>query len=142
MGNKVIVLLAEDNPADKMLFEIGINKSSLNAQVYWVTDGVRVMDFLHNRDEYVDTPMPDIVILDLNMPRKDGKQVVKEIKRDANLKDIITVVLTTSDADIDRQTCMKNGADAFMIKPLEFGEIANIVKQIEEIWTKKSTVLF
>ncbi|ARN57552.1 response regulator [Sedimentisphaera salicampi] len=134
MGRKVNILLAEDNPADKMLFEIGINKSSLDAQIFWVTDGVQVMDFLHNAGDFADSPKPDIVILDLNMPRKDGREVVKEIKRNKLTEKIITIVFTTSDADADRQVCLKAGADRFIIKPLEFDGITKIVKEIESIW--------
>ncbi|AQQ09124.1 Response regulator rcp1 [Sedimentisphaera cyanobacteriorum] len=134
MGKKVNILLAEDNPADKMLFEIGIKKSNMDAQIFWVTDGVQVMDFLHNAGDFADSPKPDIVILDLNMPRKDGREVVKEIKKNKLTEKIITIVFTTSDAETDRHVCIKAGADRFIIKPLEFDGITKIVKEIESIW--------
>jgi len=114
MDEKVTILLAEDNPADKMLFEVGLRGSRLESSLHWVKDGVEVMDFLNRRGQYSDAPRPDIAILDLNMPRKGGKQIVEEIKSDGDLKDIITIVLTTSDADIDRQSCYACGGGKFM----------------------------
>ena len=136
MDNKVTILLAEDNPADKMLFEVGLRSSRLKAALHWVKDGVQVMDFLHKVGIYADAPRPDIAILDLNMPRKGGREIVEEIKQDTSLKDIITVVLTTSDADTDRKSCYECGADKFMIKPLEFTGIQKIIREIENLWFK------
>ena len=137
MDKKVIILLAEDNPADKMLFEVGLRSSRLDTQLYWVKDGVQVMDFLRNTGEYPEAPTPDIAILDLNMPRKGGKQIVEEIKADSELKSILTIVLTTSDADTDRQSCYNSGVDKFMIKPLEFTGIQKIIREIEKLWFKE-----
>ncbi len=136
MDNKVTILLAEDNPADKMLFEVGLRSSRLKATLHWVKDGVQVMDFLRKVGIYADAPRPDIAILDLNMPRKGGRQIVEEIKGDNSLKDILTVILTTSDADTDRKGCYEGGADKFMIKPLEFTGIQNIIREIENLWFK------
>ncbi len=136
MDNKVIILLAEDNPADKMLFEVGLRTSRLNVALHWVKDGVQVMEFLHKEGIYTDAPRPDIAILDLNMPRKGGRQIVEEIKNDDTLKDILTVILTTSDADTDRKGCYEGGADKFMIKPLEFTGIQHIIREIEHLWFK------
>lgn len=136
MDENVIILLAEDNPADKMLFEVGLRTSRLKAQLHWVKDGVQVTDFLNNNGEYKNAPKPNIAILDLNMPRKGGKQIVEEIKKDPKFKNILTIVLTTSDADTDRKGCYDCGADKFMIKPLEFTGIQQIIKEIEKLWFK------
>ncbi|MFI4910055.1 MAG: response regulator [Sedimentisphaeraceae bacterium JB056] len=134
MDNKVTILLAEDNPADKMLFEVGLRSSRLDAELCWVKDGVQVMNFLKKEDVYSDAPKPEIAILDLNMPRKGGQQIVEEIKSNEKLKDILTIVLTTSDAETDRQNCYNSGVDKFMIKPLEFTGIQEIIKEIEKLW--------
>lgn len=136
MDNKVKILLAEDNPADKMLFEVGLKNSRMDVDLYWVQDGVQVIDFLHKKGKYQDVPKPDIAILDLNMPRKGGVEVVQEIKKDPELKNILTVILTTSDAEADKTDCYEGGADKFIIKPLEFSGIQEIIKQIERLWFK------
>ena len=136
MSKKVVILLAEDNPADKMLFEVGLRGSRLEAELHWVKDGVHVMEFLSCSGEYADTPKPDIAILDLNMPRKDGRQIVEAIKSSNEHKDILTIVLTTSDAATDKKSCYDLGADKFMIKPLEFTGIQEIIRQIEKLWFK------
>ncbi len=134
MSDKVVILLAEDNPADKMLFEVGLRESRLKPELHWVQDGVKVMELLRNEGEYADAPKPDIAIVDLNMPKKGGVEIVKEIKSDENLKHILTIVLTTSDADADKQNCYDSGADKFMIKPLEFTGIKAVIEQIEKLW--------
>lgn len=133
MDNKITILLAEDNPADKMLFEVGLRSSRFDTQLHWVKDGVEVMDFLRNSDN----SKPDIAILDLNMPRKGGRQIVEEIKTDDKLKSILTIILTTSDAATDKQNCYDSGVDKFMIKPLEFTGIQKIIKEIEKLWFKE-----
>ena len=127
-------MLAEDNPADKLLFEIGLKNSRLNIELHWVQDGVEVMNFLRKDGKYHNAPKPNIAILDLNMPRKSGVEVVEEIKADEELKDILTIVLTTSDAQSDMRDCYDVGADKFMVKPLEFTGIKDIVKEIESLW--------
>jgi CheY-like chemotaxis protein len=137
MNDKVTILLAEDNPADKMLFEVGLRSSRMQVDLHWVKDGVQVMEFLRKTDQYEQAPTPDIAILDLNMPKKGGKQIVEEIKADEVLKNILTVVLTTSDAETDRQGCYDSGVDKFMIKPLEFTGIQEIIKEIEKLWFRE-----
>ena len=99
-----------------------------------VRDGVEAMDFLKRRGDYVGAPRPDLVLLDLNMPRKDGREVLSEVKQDAELRSIPIVVLTTSDSEQDVIKTYDVQANCFVTKPVDFQQFSKIVKEIKQFW--------
>ena len=129
-----IILLAEDNPADAELTREAMRESKIRNTLYHVRDGVEVMDFLRNKGEYRDMPRPDVILLDLNMPRKDGRKTLAEIKQDPDLKSIPVVVLTTSDAEEDIIRSYDLHANCYVTKPLDLDEFSKVVAGIENFW--------
>ena len=99
-----------------------------------VSDGVQAMDFLHNKGEYAASPRPDLIILDLNLPGKDGREVLGEIKGDANLKTIPVIVMTTSQAEEDILKSYNLHANCYITKPIDLDQFIRVIKSIEEFW--------
>ncbi|MEH2152421.1 MAG: response regulator [Nostoc sp.] len=128
------VLLVEDNPGDAQLTRIALEESKISIHLNVVEDGVEAMAFLRKQDKYVKAAHPDIVLLDLNLPRKDGREVLAEIKGDENLKRIPVVVLTTSQAEEDILKAYNLCANCYITKPVDFDQFVKIVQSIENFW--------
>lgn len=130
----VEILLIEDNPGDVDLTKEALEESKLHNNLYVVNDGVAACDFLFKRGEYLDAPTPDLILLDLNLPKKDGREVLCEIKSDQTLKRIPVVVMTTSDAEEDIVKAYDSHANCYVKKPVDFNRFIEVVKQIEDFW--------
>jgi two-component system response regulator len=133
-ASQIHVLLAEDNPADVRLTEEGFKESKLNIQLSVVADGVKALAYLRRTASYADAPRPDLILLDLKMPRKSGHAVLMELKSDDQLKDIPVIILTTSDRDDDVRDAYRSHANSYIVKPIDFEQFRNVVRQIEEFW--------
>lgn len=130
----VEILLAEDNPGDVKLTRKALEQGKLVNNLHVVTDGVEAMQYLRGEGEYAGTPRPDLVLLDLNMPRKDGREVLEDIKHDDELKRIPVVVLTSSDAEEDVVESYDLHANAYLTKPVDFDGFMDIVGTLENFW--------
>jgi len=135
-GNPVEILLAEDNPGDVTLSKKALEQGKLANNLHVVTDGVEALDFLRQTGEYDDTPRPDLILLDLNMPRKDGQDVLKELKADDDLCRIPVVVLTSSESEEDIAKSYELNANAYLTKPVDFDGFIEIVNRLENFWFK------
>jgi two-component system, chemotaxis family, response regulator Rcp1 len=130
----VEILLVEDNPGDADLARETLTNSKIKNTLHVVSDGEKAMDFLRKRGEYTLVPRPDIILLDLNLPRKDGREVLAEIKQDDDLKRIPVVVLTSSKADEDVIKSYNLHANCYITKPLDFFQFTKVVHSIENFW--------
>lgn len=130
----VEILLVEDNPGDARLTEEAFKDSRLLNSMHRVSDGVEALSYLRQEGQYATATRPDIILLDLNMPRKDGREVLAEIKEDPDLKSIPVVVLTTSDADTDVMKSYELHANCYITKPVDLEKFMNIVQRIEDFW--------
>jgi len=130
----VEILLAEDNPGDVKLTRKALDKGQVLNNLHVVNDGIEAMDFLQSRGEYADSPRPDLVLLDLNMPRMSGRDVLEEIKTDAELKRIPVVILTSSAAEEDIVQSYDLHANAYLTKPVDFDGFMDVISRIEEFW--------
>jgi two-component system response regulator len=128
------ILLVEDNPADVRLTREALKEAKVRNQLYVVEDGVAAMEFLLRKGKYADVPRPDLILLDLNLPKKDGRQVLQEIKQDPDLKRIPVVVLTTSQAEEDIVRSYNLHANCYVTKPVDLDQFITIVKSIEDFW--------
>lgn len=128
------ILLVEDNPGDIRLTQEALKEGTIRNELHVVKDGVEAIDFLKRKGKYTNSPTPDIILLDLNLPRKDGREVLAEIKADDNLKLIPVIILTTSDADLDVQKSYKLHANCFITKPVDLDQFIFIIRQIETFW--------
>jgi two-component system, chemotaxis family, response regulator Rcp1 len=127
------ILLVEDNPGDAQLAVEGL-KDKVNNSLHHVEDGVEAMRFLHREGRYAHAPRPDLILLDLNLPRKDGCEVLADIKADRALKLIPVVVLTTSAAERDLVRTYDLNANAYIVKPLDLDQFIEVVHAIESFW--------
>lgn len=130
----VEILLVEDNPGDARLTFEALKDASVANRIHHVVDGEQAMAFLRKQGPYAEVPTPDIVLLDLNLPRKNGREVLTEMKSDSVLKVIPVVTLTTSSAHEDVKTCYSLGANAYIVKPVEFDQFLSVVKSFESFW--------
>jgi CheY-like chemotaxis protein len=130
----VEILLVEDNPGDARLARQGLRQCKIPNTLHLVDDGVKAMAFLHRQGEYATVPRPDLILLDLNMPRKDGREVLREIKEDASLKTIPVVILTTSRAEEDINKTYALHGNCYVTKPLDLPQFLEVVKSIEDFW--------
>jgi CheY-like chemotaxis protein len=130
----VEILLVEDSPADIRLTQEALKGSKIRNHLHIVTDGEEAMDFLQGRGSYAGMPRPDIILLDLNLPRKNGHEVLKEIKEDTELRRIPVVILTTSDDEHDVLKSYDLYANCYITKPLSLERFGNIVQHIEDFW--------
>ena len=134
IGKTVEILLVEDNPADARLVMEVFKDFKINNKLYHVKDGVDALNYLHHNGKYAETSKPDLILLDLNLPRKDGREVLKEIKEDAELKCIPVVILTTSSAEDDVLKTYCNHANCYIIKPVDFDQFIKVIQSIESFW--------
>ncbi|QLE44224.1 response regulator [Nostoc sp. C052] len=128
------VLLVEDNPGDVQLTRIALEDSKISIHLNVVEDGVEAMAFLRKQEKYAKVIHPDIILLDLNLPRKDGREVLAEIKGDENLRRIPVVVLTTSQAEEDILKAYNLSANCYITKPVDFDQFVKIIQSIENFW--------
>ena len=128
------VLLVEDNPADADLMAESLEDAKFHCNLHIARDGIEAMDFLHRKGEFHAAPRPKLILLDLNMPRKDGREVLKEIKQDKNLKRIPVVVLTSSKAESDIARSYELHANAYIPKPVGLEGLTEIVRALDDFW--------
>jgi CheY-like chemotaxis protein len=137
LGKPITILMADDDPDDRLLTKEAMEESRLLNPLHFVEDGEALMDYLYQREIYSDAklaPRPGLILLDLNMPRKDGRQALKEIKADPDLRQIPVVVLTTSKAEEDILRSYDLGVSGFVTKPVSFEELVEIMKVIAKYW--------
>ncbi len=130
----VEILLAEDNPGDVKLTQKALERGQVLNNLHVVSDGVEAMEFLRQEGEYADAPVPDLLLLDLNMPEMDGQEVLEEVKSDEDLRRIPVVVLTSSAAEEDIVQSYDLHANAFLTKPVDFDGFLDVVGRIEDFW--------
>jgi len=128
------ILLVEDNLADVRLTREALKEEKLYNNLSVVNDGVEALAFLHREGKYANAMRPDLILLDLNLPRKDGREVLKEIKDDPDLKSIPVVVLTISEAEKDIMISYNLHANCYITKPLDLNQFSIVVKSIQDFW--------
>jgi two-component system, chemotaxis family, response regulator Rcp1 len=128
------ILLVEDNPADARLTREALSESQMLNRLHHVKDGIEALQFLRRQDGFQDAPVPDVMLLDLNLPRKDGRQVLSEMKQDPRLRMIPVVILTTSEAESDIVKSYELHANCYITKPVDLEKFINIVRSIESFW--------
>lgn len=128
------ILLVEDSPADVRLTREALKDARVRNNISVAVDGVEALDFLYRRGRHANAPAPDLILLDLNLPRKDGLEVLQEIKQDEALRRIPVVVLTTSHADQDILRSYQLNANAYVSKPVDLERFLDVVKSIEGFW--------
>lgn len=133
-GHPIDILMVEDNPGDIRLTQEALKENKMNNNLHVVKDGMEAMAFLHHEREYESAPRPDLILLDLNLPRKDGRQVLAEIKGDPALKRIPVVILTTSQAEEDILKSYSLHANCFVTKPVDLDQFMKVVQSIEHFW--------
>ena len=133
----IVILLADDDEEDRMLACDALAESRLSNEISCVTDGEELMDYLHRRGKYAppaEAPRPGLILLDLNMPKKDGREALREIKSDPDLRQISVVVLTTSKAEEDIYSSYDSGASSFISKPVTFQGLVDVMKGLGKYW--------
>jgi CheY-like chemotaxis protein len=136
----VDILLVEDNPGDIRLTQESLRESILINKIHVVTDGIEASDFLFKREKYKNAPMPDLIILDLNLPKKDGTALLTEIKEDSTLKRIPVVILTSSKAEEDILKAYNHHANCYITKPMDLDKFTKVVSLIEYFWLSVVTL--
>ena len=134
MSNPSSLLLVEDSEPDVRLTKEALCEAKIKNRLWVVEDGVEALEFLRQQGRYADAPRPDLILLDLNLPRKDGRQVLKEIKDDDSLKRIPVVVLTTSKSEEDVLRAYNLHANCYITKPVDFNRFMQVVKSVEDFW--------
>ncbi|MGD0282752.1 MAG: response regulator [Dissulfurispiraceae bacterium] len=133
-GRPIEVLLVEDNPGDVRLTEEALKEAKVRNDLHVVNNGVEAMAFLRKQGVYKDAPRPDMILLDLNMPKKSGHEVLREVKSDDDLKRIPVVILTVSKDEEDIIRSYNNYANCFITKPVDLDQFLTVVKSIEDFW--------
>lgn len=133
-GSMIEILLVEDNPGDVRLTQEALKEAKVKNIIHVATDGVEAMAFLHHEGKYKNVPGPDLILLDLNMPRKNGLEVLSEIKEDADLKKIPVVILTVSKNEEDILRSYDLHANCYITKPVDLDQFLKVVKSIQDFW--------
>ncbi|MBI5919441.1 MAG: response regulator [Nitrosomonadales bacterium] len=136
-GDPIIIMIADDDPEDRMLAQDALAEARVANDIRYVEDGEELMDYLKRRGKYAppaDAPRPGMLLLDLNMPRKDGREALEEIKADPNLRAIPVVILTTSEADEDIVRSYGLGASSYITKPVSFDGLVKVMKALNTYW--------
>jgi two-component system response regulator len=137
-GNKPsVILLVEDDPGDQELTRRALQDGEIAHELYVVEDGEAALDYLFGRGRYAnpsDCPVPDLILLDLNLPKVTGKQVLEQIHNDAKLRHIPVVVLTTSQLERDIQQCYDSGASSYIVKPVGIDDFLRMIRCVNEYW--------
>jgi CheY-like chemotaxis protein len=135
----IIILMADDDADDRLMAKEAFEESHVVNDLHFVEDGVELLEYLRREGDYADSdhsPRPDLILLDLNMPRKDGREALKEIKAEPTLRKIPVVVLTTSQAEQDIERSYDIGAAGYISKPVTFEGLVEIVKKLGEYWVQ------
>jgi len=133
----IVILMADDDADDRLLAKDALGECQLASDLHFVENGEELLDYLHRRNRYSDrgdSPRPGLILLDLNMPKKDGREALKEIKADPELRKIPVVVLTTSKADSDIGRIYELGANSFISKPVSFDSLVEVMKVLGKYW--------
>jgi len=133
-GRPIEILLVEDSPGDVRLIIESLKENKLRNKLDVVEDGVQALAFLHQEGRYAEAPHPDLILLDLNLPKKDGREVLAEIKADENLRRIPVVILTSSKAEEDIFKAYNLQANCYITKPMGLDQFVKVVKSIQEFW--------
>ena len=139
-SRQIEILLVEDNPGDARLTQEAMRAAKMTNVLHVVEDGVQAMEFLRRRSRFKDAPRPDLILLDLNLPKKDGRSVLAEVKTDPDLRRIPVVVLTTSRSEEDVLQAYDMHANAYVTKPVNLEKFMRIVALIDEFWLKVVTL--
>ncbi|RQG98018.1 response regulator [Natrarchaeobius chitinivorans] len=131
---RVQILLVEDNPGDVRLTEEAFKQGRIENDLHVVSDGTKALEFLNREGEYADAPRPDLILLDLNLPRTDGEEVLEELKEDPDLRSIPVIVLTSSRAEEDIVKSYELHANAYLTKPVDPDEFIEAVRAFEQFW--------
>jgi two-component system, chemotaxis family, response regulator Rcp1 len=134
MQNPIEILLIEDNPADIRLTQEAFREARLQNTLHVVQDGVSAMSFIRQTAPFQQAPRPDLILLDLNLPKKDGREVLKEIKSDPHIRTIPVVVLTTSDDEADVLRSYDLHANAYLVKPIDILQFIKMIQTLEDFW--------
>ena len=134
VSNPIEILLVEDNPGDVRFIKEVFKDAKIYNAMQVAYDGEAAMEILRREGEYSDAPSPDLILLDLNLPKKDGREVLREIKGDESLKCIPVVILTTSNAEEDLIETYKMNANCYITKPVDLDQFINVVESIENFW--------
>lgn len=138
--NGIEILLVEDSPSDAFISAEALKQAKELGHVHVVHDGVEAMAFLRHQSPYADVPRPDLVLLDLNMPRKDGREVLAEMKTDTELCKIPVIVLSSSSAEQDISNAYSLHANCYLTKPADFGRFKEMIMSIESFWFQQVTL--
>jgi len=133
----ITILMADDDPDDRLLVQDAFDEIRLANPLVFVEDGIELMDYLHRRGAYAHlhgTPLPGLILLDLNMPKKDGREALKEIKQHPGLRTIPIVILTTSSAEEDILRTYDLGSNSFIVKPVTFDKLVEIIRKVTQYW--------
>ena len=133
-GRAIEILLVEDDPGDELITREAFEHNKLNNRLHVAHDGEEGLNFLYRRDGYADAPRPDLILLDLNLPKYDGRQLLEKVKSDPDLARIPIVVLTTSSAEEDILRSYQLHANAYVTKPVDLDQFINAVRQIDEFF--------
>jgi CheY-like chemotaxis protein len=135
-GKPIVILMADDDADDRLLAQDALAECRLPTDLHFVENGEELLDYLHRRGKYskANAPRPGLILLDLNMPRKDGREALREIKQDPELKRVPVIVLTTSKADTDISKIYDLGANSFIAKPVTFDSLVNVMKSLGTYW--------
>ena len=134
IGRPVEILLVEDNAGDARLAQEALNEAKVSNRITWMKDGVEALAFLRGEGEYKGSIRPDVILLDLNLPKKDGREVLADIKEDEELRCIPVVVLTVSEAEEDILKSYNLHANCYIKKPLDLDQFLTVVRAIENFW--------
>lgn len=137
-GMPIQVLLVEDSPGDVRLTQEAFREANITIKLHVAPDGVEAMEFLRNEGSHAESPRPDLILLDLNLPRMDGREVLALIKADADLKSIPTVILTTSEAEADIAKSYDLQANCYLSKPVQLDSFESLVKSINDFWLTRA----
>ena len=133
-GKPIEILLVEDNPADVRLTQEALKEGKVRNNLFVARDGEEALEFLRRKGPHANATRPDLILLDLNLPRRDGREVLAEIKNDDNLKTIPVVVLTTSSAEQDILRSYNLHANCYITKPVDLEQFVHVIKSIDEFW--------
>ena len=134
---RITILMADDDPDDRLLVQDAFDEIRLDNPLAFVEDGIELLDYLHRRGAYAHlagTPLPGLILLDLNMPKKDGREALKEIKQDPVLRMVPIVILTTSNAEEDILRTYDLGTNSFIVKPVTFDKLVDVIRKVTQYW--------